>query len=91
MATYGHQGGGWMNADQRASVEAQEPEYKTARGISRKDLNRLDAAHKVLMEFEDDICDAMREIGLRSASNSPRHIAEDVEAALAMLVSEPVQ
>jgi hypothetical protein len=66
-------------------------EYKTARGLTRSDLNRLDEAWRVLDEFGVEICAAMREIGLRSASNSPSHMVQDVRSALAMLVREPMQ
>lgn len=65
-------------------------EWKTAHGISAAALDRLDTAHSVLIEFEDEICAAMKEIGLRSASNSPLHIVEDAQRALTMLISEPV-
>lgn len=58
----------------------------TKRGISRPDLDRLDAAHKVLVEFDQHIANSLRERG----ESPPFRIIDVVADAIAELISEPV-
>lgn len=59
---------------------------KTARGIARPDLDRLDAAHRTLIDFEEQIINRLRE---RSVP-APQHVIDIVESAIADLISEDV-
>lgn len=58
----------------------------TERGISRPELDRLYAAHKVLVEFDQHIANRLRERG----ESSPFLVIDFVAGAIADLISEPV-